>query len=227
MRKVIFTFVFSLFLSLYLNAQGFLLADVLDPQGANPALQQGGTFNVDVGTPFVIDWAEGYIFYGSKKDTYKLRYNALTDQIHILKEGKEIVLPQGQVEKFHIIYQDKEYKFTFLTNLPEISYGYVQIIYEKDVKVYYRHHRKPRKPTDTDSYANNLKIEALEKDDSFVLILPNGRAYFTQGRRKEVLSIFSDKKKELEEFIKKEKINTEKLNGLMQVVLKYEELTKS
>ncbi|WP_448528186.1 hypothetical protein [Raineya sp.] len=226
MRKFIFIFALLFFSSLYLNAQRMLLADVLDPQGANPALQQGGTFNVDVGSPFVVDWAEGYIFYGSKKETYKIRYNALTDQIHILKDGKEIVLPQGQVEKFHILYQDKEYKFTFLTNLPEISYGYVQIIYEKDVKVYYRHHRKPRKSTDTDSYASNLKTEALEKDDSFVLVLPNGKTYFTQGKRKEVLGIFSDKKKDLEEFIKKEKINTEKLNGLMQVVLKYEELIK-
>lgn len=226
MRKLIFIFALS-FLSFYLNAQRLLLADVLDPQGANPALQQGGTFNVGMGSPFVVDWTEGYVFYGNQKEVYKIRYNAFTDQIHILKDGKEIVLPRGQVERFHILYQDKEYKFIFLTNLPKISYGYVQVIYEKDVKVYYRHHRKPRQSVETDSYTNDLRAEVLEKDDSFVLILPNGRVYFTQGKRKEVLGIFSDKKKDLEEFIKKERINTEKLNGLMQVVLKYEELIKS
>lgn len=224
MKKLLLILCFCL-TSFLLNAQVFL-ADVIDPMGANPALQQGGTFNVDVGSPFVVDWAEGFLFYGNKKEPYKIRYNALTDQIHILKEGKEIVLAQGQVERFHILYQDKEYKFKFLTNLPEISYGYAQIIYEKDVKVYYRHHRKPRKINDTDSYAASLKTEALDKDDSFILILPNAKTFFTKGKRKEVLQIFADKRKELESFIKKEKIDTEKLNGLMQVVLKYEELIK-
>lgn len=220
---------FWAFVSCWILELGFsqtLLLDVIDPLGANPLLQKGGSYNAIQGSPFVIDWAEGYLFYGNKKDLYKLRYNAFTDQIHILKDDKEIVLSQGQVERFSILYQAKEYRFIFLTNLPVISYSYAQIIYEGNVKVYYRHHRKLREQSATEMYSADLKSEALEPDDSFIIVMPNGKTFLTKGRRKEVLNIFANKRSEIEEFIKKEKINTEKLNGLMQVVLKYEELIK-
>ena len=201
-----------------------LLMDVLDPTGTNRELQSGlGNRNI-IGSMFLTNWRVGYVYYGSKKEEKKLRYNAYKDAIHVMDaQGQELVIEKGQVEAFSVVDNDKEYKFRWVTDIPKINFGYLQVIYENKVKVYYRHNRKLRQATSqTEGYAGNEPEDQFVEDNAFVIELPNGTKHITNARKKEVLAIFADKKKDLEEYIKTQKLDTQKLKELINLVQKYE-----
>ncbi|MFN3315387.1 MAG: hypothetical protein ACK40K_01140 [Raineya sp.] len=202
-----------------------MITDILDPTGSNPAMQSGRVEQKNkIEDIFLTDWRVGYLFYGSKKEEKKLRYNAYKDAIHIIdSQGKEMVLEKGQVERFSVLDNGKEYKFKWVMDIPKINFGYLQEIYEGKVKVYYKHGRKLKQEiSQTEGYAGNNMQEQFVSDDAFVIEMPNGTKYVTNARKKDILHIFGDRKKEIEEFIKTQKLDTQKLKDLMEVVKKYE-----
>lgn len=201
-----------------------MIMDIIDPAGANLALQSGTTNNTLVGSMYLTDWRVGYIYYGTKKEEKKLRYNAYKDAIHVMNaQGQELVIEKGQVEAFSIVDNNKEYLFKWIMNIPKIDFGYLQVIYEGKVKVYYRHHRKIKQSvSQTEGYAGSISEDHFVDDNAFVIELPNGTKYLTDARKKEILNIFSDKRKELETYIKTKKLDTQKLKDLMEVVQQYE-----
>lgn len=201
-----------------------LIMDIIDPNRGNLALQSGVGTKGNVIDVYLTDWVMGYIYYGSKKEDKKLRYNAYKDAIHVMNaQGQEMVIEKGQIEAFSLVDKDKEYKFKWITGIPKVNFGYLQVIYEGKVKVYYRHSRKEKKSiSDTEAYAANKPEDQFIEDNSFVIELPNGTKHLTNARKKDIIVIFSDKKKELEEYIKSKKLDTKKLKDLMEVVQQYE-----
>jgi hypothetical protein len=210
----------------YLSQAQRLIMDVLDPSGANPNLQSGVSNNNIYGSMFLTNWCVGYVYYGTKKEEKKLRYNAYKDIVHVMDaQGQELVIEKGQIEAFSVVDNNKEYKFRWITDIPKISFGYLQIIYEGKVKVYYRHSRKIRQNiSDTEGYAGNDKEDKFENDDAYVIELPNKVKHLTKARKKDILAIFADKKKELDEFIKSKKLDTQNLKDLIEVIEKYENM---
>lgn len=203
-----------------------LIMDVLDPRGANPSLQSGSQQQSVEGSVFLTDWRVGYIYYGSKREEKKLRYNAYKDAIHIMNaQGQELVIEKGQVESFSVVDNGKEYKFKWITDIPDINFAYLQVLYEGKVKVYYRHGRKLRQSNwQTEGYGGSNANDQIVHDDAFVIELPNQTKHLTNGRKKEILSIFADRKKELEQYIKAKKLDTRKFQDLMDLIEKYESL---
>lgn len=220
--KILLLNLFSLF-SFLCYGQVFI-ADIIDPRGVNPALQPGAKNQNIYGSMYLTDWRVGYIYYGSKKEEKKLRYNAYKDAIHIIDaQGREVVIEKGQIETFSIVDNNKEYKFRWIIDIPKINFGYLQVIYEGKVKVYYRHNRKEKKNiSDTENYAGHTNEEQFVEDNAFVIELPNGTKHLTTARRKDIIAIFSDKKKEIEDYIKTKKLDTQKLKDLIEVVQQYE-----
>lgn len=205
-----------------------LIMDILDPLGANQKMSSGVNRSEIVGSMYLTDWQEGYLMYGQTKEKKTMRYNVHKDALHVKDaQNKEIIIQEGQVERFIIVDKNVEYNFRWLNNIPKINYGYVQIIYENQVKLYYRHHRRLKQTvSDTESYMPNIENDALIEDNSFVIVLPNGATHMTKAKKKDILNIFADKKSDIEVFIKSEKIDTQTLTGLMKVIQKYEELLK-
>ena len=201
-----------------------LIMDIIDPNRSNMALQSGVGTKGNLFDVYLTDWVMGYIYYGSKKEDKKLRYNAYKDVVHIMNaQGQEIVIEKGQVEAFSLVDKDKEYKFKLITDIPKVGFGYVQVIYEGKVKVYYRHSRKEKKSiSGTEGYASNKPEDQFIEDNAFVIELPNSKKYLTRARKKDIIAIFSDRKKEIEEYIKTKKLDTQKLQDLMEVVQQYE-----
>lgn len=212
-------------MSNYCEAQK-LIMDILDPTGANQELQSGKSQTHTTLGMFLTDWQLGYLYYGSKKERKTLRYNAYKDVVHLKDEkNREMIIEKGQIEAFSIVDNNKEYNFKWVTDIPKINFGYLQKIYEGKVKVYYRHSRKIRQSvSQTEGYAGNNTDEQFVSDDAFVIELPNKVKHLTNARKKEVLAIFADKKKEIEEFIKSKKLDTQKLSDLIEIVQKYETL---
>jgi len=205
-----------------------LLMDILDPRGANRELQSGlGNRNI-AGSMFLTDWRAGYIYYGTKKEEKKLRYNVYKDAIHLMNaQGQEIVIEKGQIEAFSVIDNDKEYKFIWVMDIPKINFGYLQIIYDGKVKIYYRHSRRTRQSTSqTEGYSGKELENQFIENNAFVIELPNKTKHITNARKKEILTIFADKKKDLEEYMKVQKLDTQKLEDLVDIVQKYESLLK-
>ncbi|GAB4129269.1 MAG: hypothetical protein OHK0045_00310 [Raineya sp.] len=198
--------------------------DILDPTGANRELQSGVSSRNISGSMYLTDWRVGYIYYGSKKEEKKLRYNAYKDAIHVMDaQGQEVIIEKGQIESFSIVDGGKEYKFKWITGIPKVNFGYLQIVYDGKVKIYYRHSRKVRQNvSQTEGYAGNETDDQFVEDNAFVIELPNQTKHITDGRKKEILAVFSDRKKELEEYIKAQKLDTKKLKDLVEVVKKYE-----
>ncbi len=219
--------IFAVFILLsYVSQAQRLIMDVLDPSGANPNLQSGVNNNSVYGNMFLTNWRVGYVYYGTKKEEKKLRYNAYKDVIHVMDaQGQELVIEKGQVEAFSVVDNNKEYKFRWITDIPKINFGYLQVIYEGKVKVYYRHSRKIRQNTsDTEGYAGNSKEDQFVIDDAYVIELPNKVKHLTNARKKDILAIFADKKKELDEFIKAKKLDTQNLKDLIDIIEKYESM---
>ena len=201
-----------------------LIMDIIDPAGANPALQSGAGSKTLFGSMYLTEWRVGYIYYGTKKEEKKLRYNAYKDAVHIMNaQEQELVIEKGQIEAFSIVDNNKEYLFKWVMNIPKIDFGYLQVIYEGKVKVYYRHHRKIKQSvSETETYAGNTPDERFVEDNAFVIELPNGTKHLTDARKKDILNIFADKKKELEQYMKTKKLDTQKPKDLMEVVKQYE-----
>ena len=215
-------------LSLQTGMAQNLIMDILDPTGANQNMSSGVNRSEIVGSVYLTDWQEGYLMYGQTKEKKTMRYNVYKDALHVKDaQNKEIIIQEGQVEQFIIVDKNVEYNFRWLNNIPKINYGYVQIIYENQVKLYYRHHRRQKQSVSgTEGYMPNIENDVLVEDNSFVIVLPNGITHITKAKKKEILNIFLDKKSDLEAFIKAEKIDTQTLTGLMKVIQKYEELLK-
>ncbi|MDX1904892.1 MAG: hypothetical protein SFU27_12110 [Thermonemataceae bacterium] len=220
----------TLLLTAHQSSAQRLIMDILDPSGANLGMRAGinqASIEKDV---FLTDWQDGYVVYGAKNEKRVIRYNTVTGDIHLKNTtGKEEILPKGQVEYFAIISGGTTYRFRWLKNIEEIDYTYAQIIYENKVRVYYHHHRKAKKAStdpNTTHYGSSLNEETIIRDDAYILILPSGKTMLTKAKKKDILRFFEDKKADLELFIKKEKIETQNLEGLMKVVQKYEELSK-
>lgn len=205
-----------------------LLMDVLDPTGSNAEMRSGVSKSQIVGSVFLTDWQDGFLMYGSKREKKTMRYNAFQDAVHIRDEqGKEIIIQPGQVESFIVVDKGVEYKFKWLTGIPKFNFSNVQVIYENQVKLYYKHHRKLKQSNSgTENYTNSPTNDALVQDDYFVIVLPDNTVHLTKAKKKEILSIFGKQKAALEEFIKKENIDTQNLKGLSKVIIKYEELSK-
>ncbi|MCU0438383.1 MAG: hypothetical protein MUC49_10720 [Raineya sp.] len=226
MRTICLLLCFGLFA--HMSTAQKLIMDILDPTGANQNMRSGVSRSEVVASVYLTDWQEGYVMYGQKKEKKIMRYNAYKDALHIKDaNNKEVIIQEGQVERFIIVDKNVEYNFRWLNNIPKINFGYVQIIYENQVQLYYRHQRRLKQTVSgTEGYLPNIENDALVEDNSFVIVLPNGITHITKAKKKDVLNIFSDKKTDLEAFIKTEKIDTQTLKGLMKVIEKYEELLK-
>lgn len=226
MRTIFLITCFSFFVSMGLAQK--LVMDVLDPLGANAKMGSGVNSSEIVGSIYLTDWQDGYLVYGSKREKKTMRYNAFKDALHVKDaNGKETIIQEGQVEQFIVVDKNIEYNFKWLNNIVKIKHGYMQVIYENQVKVYYRHHRRVRQSvSDTENYITSNQEDTFVQDDSYVIILPDGTSHLTKAKKKDILHIFADKKTEIETFIKTEKIDTQSLKGLMKIVEKYEELLK-
>jgi len=226
MKTIYLIACFSLFTSLSVAQR--LVMDVLDPLGANAKMSSGVNRSEVVGSIYLTDWQDGYLIYGSKKEKKTMRYNAFKDALHVKDANeKETIIQEGQIEQFIIVDKNIEYNFKWLNNITKIKHGYMQVLYENQVKVYYRHHRRVRQSvSDTENYITSNQEDAFVQDDFYVIFLPDGTSHLTKAKKKDILHIFADKKTEIEAFIKAEKIDTQSLKGLMKVVEKYEELLK-
>jgi hypothetical protein len=173
------------------------------------------------GTPYLDEaYAQGEIFYANTSRTVPVRYNAFLDLMEYKQNGQPMVLdPNATVKKVHFgtttfVVQKFEFK-------GKAKYGYLVLLDSGKVMLFskkiitYRDGLKGRALDGTD-----LPPQYTRSPDVFYYKIGDGELQEVESI-KSMIASFPDKRDELTQFAKKEKISPRKENELIQLVQYY------
>lgn len=176
------------------------------------------------GTPYFADerFFKGWINYqGKKYDSVSLLYDLSRNELAVLSADNKsaIVLHNEMVDSFYI----SENKFV---NLAEdtaehlVHAGYYNILYDGKTQLLAK-----RSKTISDAIEDNFIIRVFSSKDQ-IYIRKDGH-YYPVSNSKDVLEVFSDKKKELRKKMRQNHVKIKRItfeNSLVKTVALYDEL---
>lgn len=176
------------------------------------------------GSPYVEDaYTDGVIFYGDKKLSAPMRYNAFQDLIEFQQNGKAVVLdPSNTVKrvvmgsavlvplKFQAGGKSRLGYFTMLDSGKVMLFAKKKIVY-----------LEAKKGGALDG--GDLPPQYKRSPDSFYYRFGDGEL-LEANNIKSVVGSFPDKKEDLTAYVKKEKISVKKEKEILQLVQYYNSL---
>ncbi len=169
------------------------------------------------GTQFMFndDWMTGSVnLNGIYFDNLELKYDIYSDEIIAnYNDIRLIVLNKEVLDSFSLHHDDEILFFRNFKANGSIS-GYYQILHEGDSKLYKKWHKKRAQ------FAIEARYDEFQSDNQLILII-NGKDNKI-SRKRDLLNIMDDKKKDIKNFIKMEKIRIDiNLPETIIPVLKY------
>jgi hypothetical protein len=191
----------------------------------NGALYSGYPFRFKSGTPFFYSDApeSGSILYdGILYENLQLRYDNLKLAVMIKDNGYEIQLNNRKIESFSLHGHQLLHPADNDVNDGGISTGFYEILYAGNISLY----KKTIKNIQEDlSSGQVVEHEILQQDHYYVK--KDSTVYPVEGR-KDFTALFPARKKELQQFIKRDKLNFNKdiENALLKLVVYCEQTRK-
>ena len=177
--------------------------------------------------PFFEDdkWIDGKIIYRNHPiDVRGLRYDIVNDELVYLNihqnEIYPIILTPAFTQDFYIY--NHHFRFLNITARNSdniIKTGYYEIIHDGNTKFYVKWEKY--------SYMNEVEHQ-LEMKIRKTLYIYNANEYSKIKNKRKLIGVLKDKKKEVKDFIRKEKINFSKVNyASSDAILKFYDSLKN
>jgi len=198
----------------------------------NNVLRETQYTSVD-GSPYYLnDWTSGSIRdkSGRLSENLMVRYDCYRDEVQFLKEGRNLVVEPALVSEFFIFVLDdgtKKVEKRIFKNGFTIEgctkLNYLQVLYEgkiqfvKRVKVDYIEET-------VNNFGTNEIVKKFVRTEAEYLIL-NGSANKISKGRKDILSYFKNISKEVNSYIKENKLSFKDDAELAIILKKIDELT--
>lgn len=174
------------------------------------------------GTPYLFsDWMQGEIIMrdSSILEQVLLRYDVYQDELIAKRSNNnEIVIDKNQIRGFSLgkpgisnftEFRTAEYLKDFKVTEPD---QFVQVLYDGPTALY----------TIKKKDLSNAKFTDTVTD--FYIQSPEGNFMKVRPNKKEIMEIFKDEKKKVEEFIEKNNLILEESTDLVKVVMFYDQL---
>ncbi|KAA1243702.1 hypothetical protein [Aquimarina sp. RZ0] len=154
----------------------------------------------------------------------KLKYNIYTDAIELSIDSQLYELKKTP-ETHVVIKNDYYYYCNFKDQLDRIKSGYYVLVeLTNNYRIYKKYTLKIDDPEKSKIIKNSSSNAGTIKLIKTYYLEKNGIINILPTDKKTILITFSDKKKELEKYMKKEKIRLKKEEDLMKLVAKYNAL---
>lgn len=178
------------------------------------------------GSPYLNDeFIKGSIYTVSKTqyNDIPLRYNIYNDEIEFqTPDNKSLALDAPEiVEKVTFGKYTMEYIPYEVSS--KIKKGFFKIIDKGTASLYARPSVDYEAPKEPGPYKNAEPAKFIPREDRYYIRI-GLEAAVEAGNKKDIISIFSDHSNEIEKYIKKEKINVRKEEGLKSLVEYYNSL---
>jgi hypothetical protein len=179
----------------------------------------------DEGHPYFIktDWSKGTVDYdGNTYGDVSILYNTVTDEVIILASNKvlKIQLIKEKVEGFSL----SGHSFLNLSRdsllSADMTAGFYDVLTKDKISLL------ARRTKNIQTYATHkLELKVFKKDHFY---LKKNNAYFPIHTKKSLLKQLSDKKKEIQQYIKQNKLRFRKdpENVMVKITEYYNQLTK-
>lgn len=191
----------------------------------NGRLYTGYAFTFKEGIPYFLSAEfrqESIVYDGIKFDDVPLLYDDLLEVIITKDKGYWVQLVNERVGSFNIA----NYHFIrIVVDSLERSLsgtGYYEVLYQGHSTVL----KKSIKKIKEELSSTEGVLRSIEQTDR--LYVKMGKAYFPVKNKKEMLTTFSDHRKEIQQFLRKNKLKfrKDKSNTLTRVTAYYDQLTK-
>lgn len=207
--------------------QGFsqTIGDIIDPGINNQKLWSEQTNEIK-GSPFLFDeWFSGEIKtkLGNTYPNMKIRYEAYSDQLYFLsEENLERVVAREKIDFFQFN-DSKGFSYLF-KHIP--YHGFVQVLYENDILLYKKIKKEIKKAPESNGYNNTVKNDEFIKNEIYFIAPSRTEIIKSVEKKNQYLEIFSEYEKQLNQFIKKNKVKFKEDVKLIQLVQYTEGLVK-
>lgn len=168
------------------------------------------------------DWQWGYIYYDDERyDSVALFYDLSRDQViteHMLT-GAKIELIAKKISAFTM--NGHYFERLYRDSSGVISEGFYERLYNGDTKVYVR-----RTKSLTSRASGNELLYSFEQRNRIFLL--KDHHYYPVKSKKSVLKVLDDKRSELRDVLKKEKISfkTDREHGIVRMAQTYDSTPK-
>lgn len=195
------------------------------PQELLKTVQKTKVFESYTGSVYINKKYQNANIIAEKIGTYEasIRYNIFNDVLEYTEESKlyEIIkTPTTHVR----IGNDYFYYCTFKNERGFNKHGYYVLIdLNEQYRIYKKYDLIVTEPKSMDADTGSAQIGKIKISETYYLE-ENGIIIDLPTKKSDLLVLFSDKKDELKEYIKKEKIKVKKKEGLIKLVAKYNAL---
>jgi hypothetical protein len=165
---------------------------------------------------FSRDFIQGSLTIGG--ETFKgiqLKYDIFKDELLTPVEDGIIQLNKEMIDSFSLTYNNRDYKFIKMReDSVSTSKSYFEILYEGKSSLYVKHLKKIEKMAVEGKYDKFYQVNRI--------YLVKGNKFITVTRKSDFLKVLEDKKTQVREFLKKNKLRiTEKVPETFIPVLMY------
>jgi len=163
----------------------------------------------------------GAVFYNDVLFTnVPMLYDLVSDKLIINSPGKAFLIQLNSERVAHFSLLDHQFIRLVLDSANNINTGFYELLYDGKTQVL-------KKQIKTIQERINVKVEKYVQEVERHYI-KKGNRYFSVSTKQNVLQLLADKKKELKQYIRKNKLNIrkDKDNTLVKIAAYYDEITK-
>lgn len=152
----------------------------------------------------------------------KLRYNIYSDNIEFMnKETIQVAPSENFTNK--VIIGEKTFKYTSYNIKNKTQLGFLEQVVKGDCCLYYQHRVELIEAVTSLSYSNPEPAKFIKQRGQFFIQL-SGKTINSVKRKKDLFKQFTNNKKEIEKFVKIEKLSLNKKEDLIKLVQYYNKL---
>ncbi len=231
MKKLLLTFILTTSVFMYSFAQNtYEIAESIDFYRINKTLnerrEQIQNVNDIKGSPYLNDEFINGTIYTTSNYQYPnipLRYNIYSDNLEFKTPTDEIYQLSAPEVIVKAEFGGIKMEYIPFIYFKKMKRGFFQVKEEGKASLYIRSHIQLQQPTKPGAYKEAQPAKFLKKTHEFYIRFGKNAA-LKVGKKKETVAIFPKFQKEIEDFIKKNKINTNKEADLKKLVRHYNSL---
>lgn len=181
------------------------------------------------GSPYIQDDYERGTISNFKDDILSIKYNGFSDHMEVLRNGKVQYFLPSEAYPFEVqlLGSAKLYKAFQFQKGRELAYGFFRLltINQKSNLLIREEVGKTEAVKPKTGYGEFTPAKFKRKDDAyFVNFAGNDIALEVPRRKKDFLNLFGASAKNIDTYIKKEKLNIKKERDLLRILTYYNQL---
>ena len=205
------------------------LQELLNPSPHIMGERKGGAAYGTIGSPFVFeDFVPGIVYFSNKmkSGTEKINYNCHDNEVLYSDGAKSFLLDARRIDYLEFKLGENAswvFKQVFLEDKKKSLF--LQVLCDDHSILYKRHFREFRKADYGGAYSADRRYDEYTDRYNYYILLEGGDIQSLKPQKKAVLEIMETYGNEMEEFLKKEKINLKSEDDLVRLIRYYDSLS--